>query len=203
MWKMIIGQAIFQVIATFVLHFGGPQFLPYPEDQMRSMIFNMFVWLQIFNQYNNRRLDNKLNIFAGIHKNYYFITMNIIMVSAQVLIAMYGSTAFSIVRINGNQWAISVVVAVLCIPWGCCIRLFPDAWFEVGAKFFGKPFVIAYRPCARITARVMKKLRSKKKQKSEKEVNDAASNDSSSYVGRGKSPVHTINVDADAEKGIM
>jgi Ca2+-transporting ATPase len=203
MWKMIIGQAIFQVIATFVLHFGGPHFLPYPEDQMRSTIFNMFVWLQIFNQYNNRRLDNKLNIFVGIHKNYYFITMNIIMVAAQILIAMYGSTAFSIVRINGNQWAISVVVAVLCIPWGCCIRLFPDAWFEIGAKFFGKPFVVLYRPCARITARVMKKLSSKKKEKSEKEVGDAASNDSSSYVGRGKSPVHTINVNGDAEKGVM
>jgi Ca2+-transporting ATPase len=202
MWKMIIGQAIFQVIATFVLHFGGPHFLPYPEDQMRSMIFNMFVWLQIFNQYNNRRLDNKLNIFVGIHNNYYFITMNIIMVAAQVLIAMYGSTAFSIVRINGNQWAISVVVAVLCIPWGCCIRIFPDAWFEIGAKFFGKPFVVLYRPCARITARVMKKLASKKKQKSEKEVGDAAS-DSSSYVGRGKSPVHTSNVNGDAEKGVM
>jgi Ca2+-transporting ATPase len=199
MWKMIIGQAIFQVIATFVLHFAGPQFLPYPENEMRSMIFNMFVWLQIFNQYNNRRLDNKLNIFVGIHRNYYFIVMNVIMVSAQVLIAMYGSTAFSIVRINGNQWAISVVIAVLCVPWGVCVRLFPDAWFEVGAKFFGKPFVVAYRPCARLTAKVMKKMASKKKSKGEKEVGD----DSSSSVGRGKSPVQDINVRGDAEKGVL
>ncbi|KAH8691736.1 hypothetical protein GQ44DRAFT_695491 [Phaeosphaeriaceae sp. PMI808] len=200
MWKMIIGQAIFQVIATFVLHFAGPQFLPYPENEMRSLIFNMFVWLQIFNQYNNRRLDNKLNIFVGIHKNYYFIVMNIIMVSAQVLIAMYGSTAFSIVRINGNQWAISVVVAALCLPWGCCVRLFPDAWFEVGAKFFGKPFVVMYRPCARLTQRVMKKMESKKKRKGEK---DAITNDSSSVVSRGKSPAQTLRVSGDAEKGVM
>ncbi|KAH7384321.1 hypothetical protein DE146DRAFT_622163 [Phaeosphaeria sp. MPI-PUGE-AT-0046c] len=195
MWKMIIGQAIFQVIATFVLHFGGPHFLPYPENEMRSMIFNMFVWLQIFNQYNNRRLDNKLNIFAGIHKNYYFIAMNVIMVSAQVLIAMYGGRAFSITRISGNQWAISVVVAVLCIPWGCAVRLFPDAWFAVLAHFFGKPFVLAYRPLARFTGRMMKKLSSKKKQKGEK---DAASNDSLSYVGTGKAPAQNVS-----EKGMM
>jgi Ca2+-transporting ATPase len=197
MWKMIIGQAIFQVIATFILHFAGPKFLPYPEDQMRSLIFNMFVWLQIFNQYNNRRLDNKLNIFVGILRNYYFIAMNVIMVAAQVLIAMYGSRAFSIVRINGDQWAISVVVALLCIPWGVCVRLFPDAWFEVGAKFVGKPFVLVYRPVARVTKRVMGKM-SRKKQKGEKESADDVSNDSSSYVGRGKSPVR-----GDAEKGVM
>lgn len=193
MWKMIIGQAIFQVIATFVLHFAGPKFLPYPENQMRSMIFNMFVWLQIFNQYNNRRLDNKLNIFANIHKNYYFIGMNVIMVGAQIVIAFYGSTAFSIVRINGPQWAISVIVALLCLPWGCCVRLFPDRWFEVGAKFFGKPFVLAYRPCARLFRRAMAKMSRKKGEK------DAASNDSASYTGRGKSPVRTV--DGDVEKG--
>lgn len=194
---MIIGQAIFQVIATFVLHFAGPKFLPYPEDEMRTIIFNMFVWLQIFNQYNNRRLDNKLNIFVNIHKNYYFIALNVVMVGCQVVIVFFGSTAFSIVALNGNQWAISVVVAILCIPWGCCVRLFPDRWFEVGAKFFGKPFVVVYRPLARITDRVMAKLKPKKKDV------ESSSSDGESYVGRGKSPVQTIRVSGDAEKGIM
>lgn len=200
MWKMIIGQAIFQVIATFTLHFGGPRFLPYPENEMRSMIFNMFVWLQIFNQYNNRRLDNNLNIFVGIHKNYYFIVMNVIMVSAQVLIAMFGGTAFSIVRIDGNQWAISVVIAVLCIPWGVCVRLFPDRWFNVGAKVLGRPFVVMYRPVARVTGRVMGRMGGFRKKKEEKEV---VEKDGESYVGRGKSPVETVRVSGDVEKGML
>lgn len=202
---MIIGQTLFQVAATFILHFGGPHFLPYPDDQMRSMIFNMFVWLQISNQYNNRRLDNRLNIFVGIHKNYYFIAMNVsrfhvrtvsetntdfvrlskvIMVAAQVCIAMYGSTAFSIVRINGNQWAISVTVAVLCVPWGVAVRLFPDEWFGVVAHVVGSPFVFAYRPCAKVAARVMKKLKRSKNVKGEKDVSDVES-----FEGRGKAPV--------------
>ncbi|KAF2825851.1 calcium-translocating P-type ATPase [Ophiobolus disseminans] len=195
MWKMIIGQAIYQVVATFILHFAGPQFLPYPENEMRSMIFNMFVWLQIFNQYNNRRLDNKLNIFVGIHRNYYFIAMNVIMVAAQVLIAMFGGRAFSIVRISGNQWAISVVIAVLCVPWGVCVRLFPDRWFEIGAKFFGKPFVVAYRPIARVTQRAMGKMGGLRKGKGEKEV--------VGEVGRGKSPVETVRASGDVEKGVL
>jgi Ca2+-transporting ATPase len=201
---MIIGQAIFQVVATFVLHFAGPQFLPYPEKEMRSLIFNMFVWLQIFNQYNNRRLDNSLNIFINIHRNYYFIGLNFIMVGCQIAIVFFGSTAFSITALNGPQWAISVVVAVLCIPWGVCVRLFPDRWFEVGAKFLGRPFVLVYRPMARITDRVVEKCKPKRWQKKKsKGEKDTASNDSGSYIGNGKSPAETIRVSSDPEKGVM
>lgn len=197
MWKMIIGQTIFQIIATFILHFAGPQFLPYPENEMRTIIFNVFVWLQIFNQYNNRRLDNKLNIFVGITKNYYFMAMNVIMVGCQVVIIYFGSTAFSIVPLNGNQWAISVVVALLCVPWGVCVRLFPDEWFGAIAKFVGTPFVIMYHPLARFTDRVTAKLSRNKGKGSE------SSSDAGSYVGRGKSPVETLPVSGDAEKGIL
>ncbi|KAF2682157.1 calcium-translocating P-type ATPase [Lentithecium fluviatile CBS 122367] len=198
MWKMIIGQAIFQVTVTFILHFAGPKFLPYEEPEMRTIIFNMFVWLQIFNQYNNRRLDNKLNIFANIHKNYYFIGLNVLMVAAQVVIVYFGKTAFGIVPLNGEQWAISVVVALFCMPWGCCVRFFPDRWFEVGAKFFGKPFVLVYRPLARFTDRMGSKMSRKKETESE-----ATSSDSGSSVGRGKSPIQTIRVSGDAEKGVL
>ena len=191
MWKMIIGQAIFQVIATFILHFAGPLFLNYPEAEMRTIIFNMFVWLQIFNQYNNRRLDNKLNIFVGITKNYYFIAMNVIMVGAQVCIVYFGKRAFSIVPLNGEQWAISVVVAIFCVPWAVAIRCFPDRWFEVGAKFLGRPFVLVYRPLARFTDRVGKKMARGKKGEEGSEKG---------YEGRGKSPVQTIRVSGDLEK---
>lgn len=193
MWKMIIGQAMYQVTATFVLHFAGPNFLSYPESEMRSMIFNMFVWLQIFNQYNNRRLDNKLNIFINIHKNYYFIGLNIIMVGCQIAIAFFGSTAFSIVRINGNQWAISIVVALLCIPWGVCVRLFPDRWFACVAKFLGQPFVMVYRPCARLTDRASNRLRGRRS-RAEIPV-DGTLSDAGSYAGNGKSPVTRLGGD--------
>jgi Ca2+-transporting ATPase len=127
--------------------------------------------------------------------------MNVIMVAAQVLIAMFGGTAFSIVRINGNQWAISVVVAVLCIPWGVCVRLFPNAWFEVGAEFFGKPFVVAYRPLSMVWGRATKKMERKKKveEKNNTVLGDTASSDDGNYVGRGKSPAQKISVRGDVE----
>jgi Ca2+-transporting ATPase len=137
-----------------------------------------------------------------MHRNYYFIGLNIIMVGCQIAIAFVGGRAFSITALNGPQWAISVVVAVLCIPWGVCVRLFPDRWFEVGAKFLGRPFVLVYRPLARMTDRVVEKCKPKRWQKKieGKKERDTASSDSGSYIGNGKSPVKES---IDPEKGGM
>lgn len=55
MWKMIIGQAIYQLVITFLIYFGGAAVLPGPDDitddQIQTLVFNTFVWMQIFNQW--------------------------------------------------------------------------------------------------------------------------------------------------------
>lgn len=55
MWKMIIGQAIFQLVITFVMNFAGGNILSYSgeaqERELRTMVFNTFVWMQIFNEF--------------------------------------------------------------------------------------------------------------------------------------------------------
>ncbi|KAI0595749.1 calcium-translocating P-type ATPase [Biscogniauxia sp. FL1348] len=160
MWKMIIGQAIYQLAVTMVLHFAGSAILGYAADdderqtQLDTMVFNTFVWMQIFNEFNNRRLDNKFNILEGVHRNKFFIFINIIMVGAQVLIVYFGGTAFEITAIDGTQWAICVVSAVLCLPWAVLVRLFPDPWFEKIAKTVGSPVVIAYRFLGKLFGKV-------------------------------------------------
>ncbi|KAI5780539.1 hypothetical protein EDC01DRAFT_633396 [Geopyxis carbonaria] len=136
MWKMIIGQAIYQLVVTFVLHFAGRTILGYDNTkemnkELRALVFNTFVWMQIFNQYNNRRLDNKFNIFEGISKNWFFIGINVVMVGGQVMIIFVGGEAFSVVRLNGVQWAISIVLGAISLPVAVIIRLIPD---EVAAR---------------------------------------------------------------------
>ncbi|KAL2814007.1 hypothetical protein BJX63DRAFT_431641 [Aspergillus granulosus] len=160
MWKMIIGQSIFQLIVTLILHFGPRQnFLDYPDEYRRSIVFNTFVWMQVFNEFNNRRLDNRFNIFTGLHRNWFFIGINCIMVGCQIVIAFYGGAAFSIVAIEGEQWAICILVAAISLPWAICIRLFPDAWFEAVARFVGKPVVLVYRLFSRGAHRLGQKIR--------------------------------------------
>ncbi|PSN62507.1 calcium-translocating P-type ATPase [Corynespora cassiicola Philippines] len=153
MWKMIVGQTIFKSVVSFVFYFAGGQILNYdlsdPDKQLEldTIIFNIFVWMQVFNMFNNRRLDNKMNIFEGVHRNWYFIGIILIMVGLQIAIIFIGSRAFAIKSggIDGTQWAISIVVSFFCIPWGCLIRLFPDPWFLAICIVVGKPFVIVYK----------------------------------------------------------
>ncbi|KAL9030126.1 MAG: hypothetical protein Q9196_001717 [Gyalolechia fulgens] len=141
MWKMIIGQSIYQLIVTLVLYFAGNSFIPYskikPEataeeireykhDQLQTLVFNTFVWMQIFNQYNNRRLDNKLNIFEGVHRNYFFIGIQLIIVAGQIMIVFVGGKAFSTTRLSGSQWAYCLILGLISIPVAMLLRLIPD-----------------------------------------------------------------------------
>ncbi|VUC35739.1 unnamed protein product [Clonostachys rosea] len=135
MWKMIIGQSIFQLIVCFVLWFAGPSFLDYPESELRTFIFNVFVFMQIFKLVNSRRIDNQLNIFEGLHRNYWFMLMMSIMTAGQLIIIFFGGDAFVVVRITGTQWAISVVIGFFSIPIGVLIRLFPDSIIEIWLQF--------------------------------------------------------------------
>ncbi len=142
MWKMIIGQSIFQLVVTLVLYFRGKDIFSYtqPEeyDQLQTAIFNTFVFMQIFNQYNNRRLDNKFNIFEGIHRNYFFIGIQFIIFGGQVLIIFVGGQAFQVHRLQGHQWAFSIILGLCSMPAAVLIRLIPDdfirrlipAWFK-------------------------------------------------------------------------
>jgi Ca2+-transporting ATPase len=56
MWKMILGQSIYQLAITFLLYYGGPKgVLPTKnipsKDEIATLVFNTFVWMQIFNQW--------------------------------------------------------------------------------------------------------------------------------------------------------
>ncbi|KAF2873330.1 calcium transporting P-type ATPase-like protein [Massariosphaeria phaeospora] len=129
MWKMIIGQAIYQLVVTFILYFAGSKILSYDheeEKKMPTLVFNTFVWMQIFNALNNRRLDNRFNVFENIHRNIYFIVILGIMIGGQTMIIFVGGRAFKVEHINGVQWAISIILGLLSLPVGVIIRLIPD-----------------------------------------------------------------------------
>ncbi|KAM0326486.1 hypothetical protein ACHAPQ_007669 [Fusarium lateritium] len=138
MWKMIIGQSVYQLIVCFVLWFGRDVILGYEERVVRSLIFNIFVFMQIFKLINSRRIDNKLNILEGLHRNHLFMLMMTIMAAGQIIIIFFGGDAFVVTRLNGVQWGISLVLGFLSIPIGVLIRLFPDAWFAAMVNVLAK-----------------------------------------------------------------
>ena len=87
MYKQIVGQAAYQISIIFIWHFLGMRIFAYkpdPNDEsvhlhheavLNTMIFNAFVFAQIFNSINARRIDRKKNVFKGILKNRYFLAI--------------------------------------------------------------------------------------------------------------------------------
>lgn len=130
MWKMMIGQSIYQLVVTLVLNFAGKSIFGYKTkhetDELETIVFNTFVWMQIFNQWNSRRIDNGFNIFDGIFRNRWFMAIQLIIVGGQVLIIFVGGQAFSVQRLTGPQWGVSLVLGVISMPIAVIIRLIPD-----------------------------------------------------------------------------
>ncbi|KAI9654616.1 MAG: hypothetical protein M1829_000902 [Trizodia sp. TS-e1964] len=141
MWKMIFGQSTYQLAVTLILHFGGAAILNYHADlelaQLQTMVFNVYVWMNIFNMYNNRRIDDNFNILEGLFRNYLFLAITTIMIGGQVLIIFIGGESFSVTRLTAAQWAISVVPGVLCIPFGFAMHFIPNEFLDRWVQALG------------------------------------------------------------------
>ncbi|KAK5687928.1 plasma membrane calcium [Elasticomyces elasticus] len=179
MWKMIIGQTIYQLIVTFVLYYAGPSILNYvvDGDEIRSVVFNAFVWMQIFNMFNARRLDNKFNVLQGVFSNYFFLIILAIMVGCQIMIVFVGGRAFQILAggISGQDWGISIVLGALSLPFAILIRIFPDPWFAATARVCGIPVMAVLNPIGRAMHAFANKLRGLRRKKAESQsVSDVA-----------------------------
>lgn len=177
MWKQIMGQNIYKITVIFVLYFAGGDILGYdlsdPNKQLEldTVIFNSFVWMQIFNIFNNRRLDNKLNVLEGVLRNFFFIGIVVMIIALQILIIFIGGRAFQIKPggIDGTQWAISIITGFMCIPWAVLIRFFPDEWFAAIARVVGRPVVVAYRFCCTMASKAKAILTFRRKKDTSKE----------------------------------
>lgn len=153
MYKMILFQSLYQIAIILIFHFLGNTILGFDgsahsDDVVKTLVFNAFVFAQIFNSVNSRRLDNKLNIFEGILKNRYFLVITFIEIVVQVLIVFVGGAAFQVTRIPGREWGISIALGVVSIPLGVLVRCLPNGPFEklfTLLGLFGKPEVLPTR----------------------------------------------------------
>ena len=89
MYKMILMQSVYQITIILIFHFLGLQILglestTHNTGVVQTLVFNTFVFAQVFNSVNCRRLDNKLNIFEGISRNPYFIGITLLGMSLRV-----------------------------------------------------------------------------------------------------------------------
>ncbi|KAI9343499.1 PMCA-type calcium-translocating P-type ATPase [Obelidium mucronatum] len=156
MWKMILGQALLQVIVNLSLLFGGATFFEfhdliaaggilgisadaspealYQRALLRTVVFNTFVLMLMFNEVNCRRINSNLNIFSGIFDNPFFGCIFVGVFCIQALIVQFGGVTFQTTPLNGAQWAFCILVGFTSIPWGLIIRLIPNDLFPQGTQ---------------------------------------------------------------------
>ena len=99
--------------------------------QHYTMIFNVFVLMQCFNEINSRKIHNEINVFAGIHKNLLFVVIVLGTLAGQVaLIEMPGiNTAFGCQSLTTEQWYICLILGASVLPLNVLFRFVPSSLF--------------------------------------------------------------------------
>ncbi|PKI52626.1 hypothetical protein CRG98_026966 [Punica granatum] len=143
--------AAYQVTVLLILNFRGRSILNLQHDDSahankvkNTLIFNAFVFCQIFNEFNARKPD-EFNVFSGITKNHLFVAIVAVTLVLQVLIIEFLGKFASTVRLNWKYWIISIVIAAISWPLALVGKLIPVPETPL-SKYFSGP----YRRCTRI-----------------------------------------------------
>jgi P-type Ca2+ transporter type 2C len=75
--------------------------------------------------------------------------MAAIMAGGQVMIIFVGGRAFEVVRLDGEQWAASIMLGLPVLPWGALLRCISDETAGRGLMALVRPIVAVCRPIGR------------------------------------------------------
>ena len=161
MWASMIGQASYQLTVIMTLLFKGPEIFGFKAgdivekiDKQNSehytMIFNAFVWMQLFNEINCRNVKGECkllnasflflrntflieicllyiaNVFKGIFRNWLFPTIIVGTAVIQIVMVQYGSHALHVHEggLSIELWAICIILGALSLPVQQVINFF-------------------------------------------------------------------------------
>ncbi|SPO05168.1 related to calcium P-type ATPase [Cephalotrichum gorgonifer] len=155
MWKMVLTQATYQLAVIFTLHYAGASlFNAKTADELASvqtLVFNTYVFMQLFNQHNCRRVDNRINIYyQGVLRNPWFLGVQCLTLAGQMAIVWKGGNAFDTQPPTGSQWAWTVLFGVLTIPLGMLVRQVPDKYVRTLFHALRSAFLAVTRPAMKL-----------------------------------------------------
>uniref|UniRef100_A0AAG5DIV7 Calcium-transporting ATPase n=1 Tax=Anopheles atroparvus TaxID=41427 RepID=A0AAG5DIV7_ANOAO len=135
MMKNILGQAVYQLFIVFGLLFVGDRLLDIESGrgqplnseatQHFTIIFNVFVFMTLFNELNARKIHGQRNIFQGLFTNPIFYSIWIATLISQVFIIQFGKVAFSTKALNMEQWLWSVFFGLGTLIWAQIVTSIP------------------------------------------------------------------------------
>jgi len=139
MIRNIAGQASFQMMILLLFLFAGPQIFPdrtWKEKSVHhfTLVFNVFVWMQLFNEINSRKVNDEQNVFQGFFTNWIYHTILIITIGFQILMVQVFGPFAETDPITGSEWGICIGFGALSLVVGALLRLIPvdPDWGRVG-----------------------------------------------------------------------
>ena len=133
----ILTQALFQIIVLSIVLFYGDVIFNVPSDRDLThfiwnetngyhftLFFDVFVFLQVFNSINARKLrKSEKNVFIGIFSNYYYLIVQIFIVIGQIMIVTFGGRAVRVKRLSIIQHVQCAIISSLSLLVGYIVKV--------------------------------------------------------------------------------
>ncbi|OIT21164.1 PREDICTED: calcium-transporting ATPase 2, plasma membrane-type-like [Nicotiana attenuata] len=127
MWRNILGQSLYQFLVIWFLQSNGMGLfrLNGPDAQLtlNTIIFNTFVFCQLFNEVNSREME-KVEVWEGMLDNYVFVAVLSITLVFQIIIVEYLGTFANTTPLSFIQWFLSVFFGFLSMPVAVGLKRF-------------------------------------------------------------------------------
>jgi Ca2+ transporting ATPase len=138
----IVTQAVFQIVVLSIIIFYGDLLFGVASDRELShftwnnvngyhftIFFNIFVFMQVFNSINARKLDkSEINVFEGIGTNYLYIGVQTFIVVGQIFMVQFGGRALRTQPLSAMQHLGCILIASITLVVSLIVKLIP---FEV------------------------------------------------------------------------
>lgn len=139
MWRNILIQSTYQLTLLVYLLNKGPQLFNCEDGSSHhfTIVFNAFVYCQIFNEFNAREIGDVFNPIGSLEESPMFSLVIIFTIISQYLIVEYGGDFTQTTPLSMNEWMTTVGYGAISIPIGFFMRLFPVS--EDPDSFAGLP----------------------------------------------------------------
>ncbi|XP_052138523.1 calcium-transporting ATPase 10, plasma membrane-type [Oryza glaberrima] len=128
MWRNILGQSFYQFIVMWYLQTQGKSMFgldgPDAEVVLNTIIFNSFVFCQVFNEISSREME-KINVLRGILKNYVFLGVLTSTVVFQFIMVQFLGEFANTIPLTRLQWIASVLLGLIGMPISAIIKFLP------------------------------------------------------------------------------
>eukprot|EP00271_Cylindrocystis_brebissonii_P003606 TRINITY_DN1476_c0_g1_i1.p1 TRINITY_DN1476_c0_g1~~TRINITY_DN1476_c0_g1_i1.p1 ORF type:complete len:1076 (+),score=253.31 TRINITY_DN1476_c0_g1_i1:223-3450(+) len=141
MWRNVAGMAIFQLTVLGVLQYKGLELLGLEGENaiitLNTLIFNTFVFCQVFNELNSRDMD-RINVFNNLINNQLFLGVIAVTVVFQIILVQFLGKFASTVPLSLAQWGFCVGIGALSVPLAVLVKFIPVG-FLAGAASKSEP----------------------------------------------------------------